>query len=250
MTTWTRPTTLEFPKVWVTFEGKGVTSSGTKQKFWIQDVTDDYKEEIIHYIITGYLKDTPIYRYSKFTDDPQSVEDYVTMWRKILDQNVSLICLTQDGRGQTSVVGFNIYAVLHKNANRNLVEIMKGRVSKMVAGTQSHIWNIKDIFTELNIDFNITSWGLYVLPEFRLQGIAYELLKAGREIAVALGINVSVTLFTSFGGQSVAERVGFRDITKCSFEDFERVNPLFKFPGIEADSSKAMRLMYIRYSDS
>lgn len=47
------------PKILVKFEGKREID-GKKRTYWIQTFTNEYEEEVIHYMITGFLNDEPI----------------------------------------------------------------------------------------------------------------------------------------------------------------------------------------------
>lgn len=62
MEDWKRPDNVEFPKVWVEFEGK-TEVNGKKRKYWIQDIPEDMYEDIVHHMTTGFLLDEPLSKY-------------------------------------------------------------------------------------------------------------------------------------------------------------------------------------------
>lgn len=68
MTNWVRPATVPIPTIWSTFEGKIVTD-GLRRQYWIQDVTDEYKDRIVQYMIEEFVLQEPTFQYNrKYTD--------------------------------------------------------------------------------------------------------------------------------------------------------------------------------------
>ncbi|XP_018563423.1 uncharacterized protein LOC108905134 [Anoplophora glabripennis] len=245
---WKRPENVAYPTIWGRFEGKR-DAGGKKNQYWIQDLTRDYYDEILHHMSTGFVTKSPICIYTNFLEDQQSIDDYIQVWKKMFELRLSLICLTKDANNVTKFVGCNLLGRRYKNENRNIDEIFKGRASRVAGRALYHVYqNCIDIFTELNIEEYVSAFGLYVLPEYRGDGIGYQLLQARRKICLAVGIEVSVTAFTTVGGQRLAEKLGFKNLLEIAYEDLEKINPLFRFPGIEKGETKTIKLMYKRYN--
>ncbi|KAK9731445.1 hypothetical protein QE152_g13629 [Popillia japonica] len=62
----------------------------------------------------------------------------------------------------------------------------------------------------------------------------------------ACGITVSITMFTSAISQKLADRAGFKDLYAIDYADLEKINPIFRYPGIQ-EHTKSIRCMYIIY---
>lgn len=63
MSNWTRPSSVPIPTIWSNFEGKKIIN-GTKRVYWIQDITDEYKEDVIKCMVKNFLADEPLSKYS------------------------------------------------------------------------------------------------------------------------------------------------------------------------------------------
>lgn len=50
-------------KIWATFEGKKIVN-GTKRKYWIQTATEEFYDDIVKHMSSGFLLDEPICRYT------------------------------------------------------------------------------------------------------------------------------------------------------------------------------------------
>lgn len=63
MLKWVRPSSVKFPITWASFKGKQ-TPDGQQREYIIQDITDDYKDEIIQHTFDYFVKDEPMCKYS------------------------------------------------------------------------------------------------------------------------------------------------------------------------------------------
>ncbi|KAJ8920167.1 hypothetical protein NQ315_011828 [Exocentrus adspersus] len=239
---WKRPQDLAYPKMWGTFEGK-------RGRYWIQDLTCDYYEEVLQHMCKNFVKKSPICIYTNFSEDEESVNDYKEAWKRMLELKLSLICLTENADDNTTkFVGCNILGRRYKGEKRNVDEVYKGKASRISGRALDHIYqNCVDVYSVLDIDQYMSAFGLYVLPEYRGEGVGYHLLKTRRDVCLAVGMEASVTAFTTISGQKLAEKVGFKDLLEIPYKDLEKIDPLFRFPGIENGDTRTVRLMYNKY---
>ncbi|KAJ8929229.1 hypothetical protein NQ314_018108 [Rhamnusium bicolor] len=244
MTEWKRPDNIPFPSIWRTFEGKKEIN-GIKRKYWVQDVTEEYADAFLGYMTIGLLGEEALCKYSKIIEDTQSEQEIVELWRNSLKEKLALICLTKNEKGEVQIVGGNFTFRAYKGEHFDL-DIFKGENIRKVILTAEHVYQMKDIYTELNTDQYLTALGLYVLPEFRGEGIGVEILKARRELCLAVGLSASATLFTSPTSQHIAAKARFKDFVEITYEDLEKENPECSFPGI-TEVSKYLKFMCIRY---
>ncbi|KAJ8979504.1 hypothetical protein NQ317_015682 [Molorchus minor] len=241
MTSWTRPESVAFPSVWRSFEGKA-----SKRKYWIQDLTEEFEDEVCHYMSTRFILDEPLCTHSKLMDDPVLVQRFISKWRDIFKQKLSLICLTKDDNDKTCLVGCNALEVECKSDKQKHTKEESASLG-IIVGLLEYVYKLKDIFSEIKSDEYLSALGLYVLPEYRGEGIGTELLKARRELCIGVGLKTSVTAFTSTGGQKSAEKAGFKDLIVFPYANTEKANPSFKFPGIENETTKFLKIMYNTY---
>jgi hypothetical protein len=93
---------FEFPQIYSKFQSKSTN-------YVIQDIPSSRFEEVIEFLVPRVLGGEPICEFSKIIEDPKAVESSRAIWRKILPQNASLVCL-QAGTGE--IVGVNILKVV------------------------------------------------------------------------------------------------------------------------------------------
>ncbi|XP_018574983.1 uncharacterized protein LOC108913830 [Anoplophora glabripennis] len=243
MGNWKRPEEVPFPSIWRTFERRD--ADGVARKYWVQDLTPEYEDIFIDNMKKIFLKDEPVCKYSNFAEDPQAVQDFTDLWRYGFSHKLGIICLTEDENGKIEFVGGNMTALSEKGTKGGIED--KCKTYQKVLSVFIYVTKKRDIFNELNINEYLTAFGLFVLPKFRGQGIATEILKARRELCLAVGIKASATIFTSIISQKNARQAGFKDFVEIDYDDLEKINPMWNFPGITS-FTKSIKYMYIQYS--
>ncbi|XP_018574986.1 uncharacterized protein LOC108913832 [Anoplophora glabripennis] len=243
MSNWKRPENVLFPSIWRTFERKD--SAGITRKYWVQDLTPEYEDIFVDNSIKVFLKDEPTCKYSNFVEDPQAVQEFADLWRYAFSHKLGIICLTEDENGKIEFVGGNMTTISEKGDASDLEG--KSETYKKVLSAIIYTSKKRDIFSELNINEYLTAFGLYVLPKFRGQGIGTEILRARRELCLAVGIKTSATVFTSIISQKNAKQAGFKEFVEIDYDDLEKINPIWNFPGITS-FTKSIKNMYIQYS--
>ncbi|KAI4465208.1 n-acetyltransferase-related [Holotrichia oblita] len=224
MSKWSRPTSVSIPTIWATFEGRQIIN-GNKRQYWIQDITDEYRDRIVEYMIEEFTMDEPLCKYSSN-----------------LNHHLGLVCLTKDEDGKPIIAAMNCTTLCSKYDDESSGDGLQVQVLKTLMWVKKQV----DPFSKFNITEYLDAMGLYVPPKFRGEGLGYELLKARKALCRACGLKVSITLFTSAISQKLADRVGFKDLYAIDYVDLEKVNPAFKYPGIQ-EHTKSLRFMYIVY---
>ncbi|KAJ8918484.1 hypothetical protein NQ315_008181 [Exocentrus adspersus] len=243
MVNWKRPDSVPFPSVWRRFEKKG--NDGSIKNYWIQDVVPEYVDTFLDNMETVFLKDESLCKYSKFLDDPEAVKQFRDFWINGMKDKLALICLTTDENGRERFVGGNMLVISEKGS-KGLEVQSNSKAFKKVMSVVGYVANAKDVFKELNVEEYLTAYGLYVMPEFRGQGIGTELLKARRELCLAVGIKATATVFTSIVSQRTARSAGFQEFVAIDYDDLEKMNPEWSFPGITT-LTKSLKNMYIKF---
>ncbi|KAK9731427.1 hypothetical protein QE152_g13631 [Popillia japonica] len=244
MSAWKRPESVPFPTVWAKFEGK-IVRNGIKNIYWIQEVTDEYKSQVLQYMMDEFTLDEPFCKYSKISEDPDVMKQFKEFWWESFKENLALVCLTKDQNGVTHVAGMNCTLLGYKGDD----DIVKNKLDEKglhVFHTLKFVKDQVDPFKKFNITEYLDGMGLYVLPKYRGEGLGIELLRAREPMCRALGLKATLTLFTSKISQILAERVGFKDLYVAEYADLEKNPGLMKFPGIQ-EHTRAIRFMYLLY---
>lgn len=112
-------------KVWKTFEGSRKIN-GKVPTFWIQTVTPDLKEDLMDFLEKYFQREEPLHKYSGelrylhknklkikvmvagLADDQQSVEDSRADNGSVIDQGLTLVCLTKGPTGKDTVAAVSL----------------------------------------------------------------------------------------------------------------------------------------------
>ncbi|GJQ70247.1 hypothetical protein Trydic_g22695 [Trypoxylus dichotomus] len=242
MTKWIRPASVPIPTIWATFQGRKEIN-GAKRTYWIQDVTDEYKDDVVKYMVKQFATDEPLSKYSKIYESTNAADLAILeqLWNEVLKYNLALVCLTKNENGKPIIVAMNCTTICSVYDEKESYE-GKGQVLETLMWFKEQV----DPFEKLNIQEYLDAMGLYVLPEYRGEGLGLELLKAREPLCRACNIKASITLFTSSISQKLAERAGFQDLFTMDYEEIERRKPRFRYPGIQ-EHTKSLRFMYILY---
>lgn len=95
-----------------------------------------------------------------------------------------------------------------------------------------------DVFDFLKCETFLDAFGLGVKRNFRGRGIAVELLKARVPLLKSLGLNLTVTTFSTLSSQKAAEKAGFKEIFAVSYKELQQKLPHFDFSKATGTHSK------------
>lgn len=86
---------------------------------------------------------------------------------------------------------------------------MEGKGWTAVYDAMDYIGSKFDVFDFYKVDKYMYAYGLSVDPKYRGRGIASKILEARIPLGKAVGVDISLTLFTTIASQIPAERIGF-----------------------------------------
>ncbi|KAB0797320.1 hypothetical protein PPYR_08314 [Photinus pyralis] len=240
---WPRPETIPYPNVWKRFKGRKEIN-GVIPSFWIQDVPEDEFQNVVNCMVERFCTEEPLTKYSGMLKDPKSVEDMRNLWIYMLHNRVGLACYKEnsDPRGKPIFAGVNCMHIKKKHEPEYK---FSGTTVLQIFGTLVAAANKTDLYEFFGTDAFLSSLGLYVLPEFRGQGIGLEMLLARQEMCKALKVKAAITLFTSTVSQVLAEKAGYNVLNEISYADLRDVYK-FDYPGAE-EKHKSVKYMYVLY---
>jgi GNAT superfamily N-acetyltransferase len=96
-----------------------------------------------------------------------------------------------------------------------------------------------NVYERYGVEEYLSAMGLCVDPVFRGQGLGLELLKARFDLGKAVGLKVTMTVFTAQASQRLAHKLGMEVLTEIVYEDCT-IDGKQAFPNIKGKSMKAM----------
>ncbi|XP_031616505.1 uncharacterized protein LOC116336654 isoform X2 [Contarinia nasturtii] len=205
---WRRPETIEFPKVWHTFKVRDMDTDKLVE-YRIQDLPSDRTEEILEHLVANFIQDAPVLQAFEGAKDPNLIEDYKLMWRKMIDQNVSLVCFKEDSN---EIVGANVLFVIKKDDEDFMQMCCRNHKSQITKDVSDLILIVEknfDVFNHYGINEYLTSYGLCVDRKFRGRNIGVHFLETRKKLCKEYGLKLTHSTFSSTFSSKIADNVGF-----------------------------------------
>ncbi|CAK1592838.1 unnamed protein product [Parnassius mnemosyne] len=234
-----RPSTVPYPTVWHRFT---VRRNGTTASLRVQDLTEDKFDAALALLSEHFTRDEPPCKYIGINNYPTAVAELENLWRKTINDKLSLVCVEDKDDGSSVLVGVNVLTVVCKEDKEEPFK-SEDKVWAKLFGAVDLVARSVDLFEHYGVDKYLTAYGLVVVPEWRGCNIGKEILRARVPLCKALGIKVTATVFTAAASQAVAKKAGFADLFEITYEELAQKG--FVFPGVEEDtkSSKLMALV-------
>ncbi|PSN38573.1 hypothetical protein C0J52_19757 [Blattella germanica] len=235
---WSRPKSAPVPTVWRRFTGLKKMEDGTIPKFRIQDVPDDMHEDVIEFMTKHFFRDEVTCECLHLLEDEVSMREFQDVYREILTEHVALVAFLDDDNEpgvKPKIAGCNLTAAAHRS------EKFKGRVMRTVMrDLYEDIGKAVNVYDIFGVDEYMTALGLCVDPIYRGQGLGLEILKARTELGKAIGLSVTMTVFTAVSSQILAARVGMEVLKEIDYEEFKEPDGTPAYPNIKCKSLKVM----------
>jgi GNAT superfamily N-acetyltransferase len=91
----------------------------------------------------------------------------------------------------------------------------------MARDGMAYVCNCVDMFERYGVKEFLAAFGLVVHPDYRGQGLGVEILKTRTSLGKALGLNVTMTLFTTVQGQKTAKKAGMQVLAELPYSIFK-----------------------------
>ncbi|XP_055586110.1 uncharacterized protein LOC129738831 [Uranotaenia lowii] len=234
-TSWNRPSELEFPRVWITFQARDLDSDRLVT-YRVQDLPPNRAEDAIAHMKKHFLRDEPMCGSVGLYKDPVALEEFSEMWKNIIQQKLPVVCFRE---GSDEIVGLNMLCIVSKADQKEY----KFQSANLRTVYESYVSLLKQasIFEKYKVDHYLSAWGLSVDPRYRGRGIGTELLRARIPMCRSMGLTVTVTLFSNPGSQIPAAKVGFYDEIVVTYGQLAEQGWLF--PGVTYEFNKLMTMI-------
>nr|CAD7412220.1 unnamed protein product [Timema poppensis] len=235
---WKRPSSVPFPSVWRRVKGRKPLADGKIPSFIIQDVPEDREEELIDFMEAHFIHNEPISKSLNFADDAESIVEIRQLWKDLLKDRVSVIAFVEGDGPRPRIAGTNMLGVTHKE-DKDQPNKFKGEVIQKVINFLDTVGRVADPFHKFGVSEYMTAMGLSVAKEFQGQGLGLELLKARSEVGRAVGLRLTVTVFTAIESQVLADRAGFQLLGEIAYQEY-KVDGKIVYPDVTVRSAKLM----------
>ncbi|XP_069669115.1 uncharacterized protein [Periplaneta americana] len=244
ISTWSRPSSVPFPTVWRKYEGTSQMADGKKPKFVIQDLTEDLLEDVIELMCFTFCKEESIFGSVRITEDPVSLNELGEFFRRMWRDKVAVVALLDDGSSNPRIAGFNMLCICRKQ-DKFCIDDYKGPALRTVLrDLLGYAANYVNIFEHYDVKEYLGAFGLFVHPDFRRQGLAAELLRARENLCKSVGLQATMTFFTSLGGHNSGHKAGLDLLAEIPYNVFKTEDGQEVYPGIQPKSIKVMGTSY------
>lgn len=241
---WKRPETLDYPKVWHTFQAKDADTDNLVD-YRIEDLTEARTKAASDALIKHFIRDEPLCNAFGVTDDPEAeLENIKQLWEPIIKQRMALVCYKT---GSEEIVGLNMNFVASKGEHffENIQERLVSEKNVRLFTTMGLVYENFDLFEHYGVDKYLSSAGLLVTPNYRGRHIGEQFLVTREAICKEFGIKLTATVFTSDYSNRSADKVGFKLDASLSYDDIHKKHP--ELEGIGNVKSKYLTLKSLSY---
>lgn len=106
-----RPEGSLYPIIYSTFKVR-VDESGEEEEYFIQDLTEDFFDVAVDFIVANHARGAVFHRAAKTLATEEGVRRVSDMYRNVFKEKISLICLKM---GTNEVAGLNALYVKSKD---------------------------------------------------------------------------------------------------------------------------------------
>lgn len=237
MFTWKRSDLIK-PQVWHSFKSEN-HSTKEIEEFIVQDLPREKFQESLDFMLEHFLSDEPICKSKNVRRDEQALKQIYQLWINVLEQNVVLACFKKNS---SEIIGLNMVCVITTDDLRNFdVEVRRDNTWKAVHDFALASY---DLFSRYSFaDKILIAYGLSVSKNYRHRGIATEILRARIPLCKALKIPLTSTVFTAFGSQKPAEKIGFKVDFEIDYGKLAEYCDEFVFDNLDTSTLKLMSLV-------
>ncbi|GLH06462.1 Uncharacterized protein GBIM_11972 [Gryllus bimaculatus] len=186
-----------------------------------KDVPEELFETVVVHMAKG-MRDEPMFSALGMWDDPASTRAMEELWMETLQQRVSLVALVDDTRYLRYLGTDNV----------------EGSKAQLFLDALAAVERRVDVFARYGVSHYLTGIGLAVAREFRGLGVGTELVRGRINMGRAMGVPLTVTLFSNPASHAIAHTVGMEVLSDVPMDRLS-VGGRVPFPGARG----SMRLM-------
>ncbi|CAG9805185.1 unnamed protein product [Chironomus riparius] len=211
---------ISYPQIYRKFKAKSrnIDEIVNEEEFYIQDLTENYFDDAVDFMIEYHARSSIFHRAAGTLLSDDGVERIRQMYRKVFEENISLICLKAD---TNEIIGVNAITIRSKDDEPSVPsDDPKFQILYDAKEFIEHAFNIMDYY---DVDRFMFTAGLCVHKKHRCKGIATEILKARAPLMKTIDVNVTASIFSTIGAQNAATSAGFTHHYSILYEDLEKL---------------------------
>ncbi|KAG5667623.1 hypothetical protein PVAND_015597 [Polypedilum vanderplanki] len=228
-------TSLTYPKIYHKFSALDLDGK-TKVEYRIQDFPQDRFAEGVEFTLNHFFAHEPMSKTRNIINDKVACQEFSDVLTELLKKNCSLICLKENS---DEIVSANIMCVKNEEEYYEDYEVKSKHLSDIL-GTITFANTKFNPFKHYNVDKLLYALTVTVHPAYRGRSVANQMFKTRRILTKELGLKVTTTHATAGGSQKAAKNAGFEENFVITYEELEKLNPRFHFPGIDTKYFKVM----------
>lgn len=228
-----------YPQIYRKFKAKSrnIDEMVTDEEFYIQDLTENYYDDAVEFLIEYHARSSIFHRAAGTLATDDGIERIRQMYRRVLEDNISLICLKAD---TNEIIGVNAILIRSKYDEPCAPAPTTDDDGKFqnLYDAKKFIEEAFNIMDDYDVDRYMFTAGLCVHKKHRCKGIATEILKARAPLMKAIGVNVTASIFSTIGAQNAASSAGFTHHFSIQYEDLEKLFSGMNFTHAYGNSCK------------
>ncbi|GLH06461.1 Uncharacterized protein GBIM_11972 [Gryllus bimaculatus] len=220
-----------------------------------KDVPEELFETVVVHMAKG-MRDEPMFSALGMWDDPASTRAMEELWMETLQQRVSLVALVDDTRylrylgTDNNPEDINSFDAMERdNSFKRIILFffccitfetyqVEGSKAQLFLDALAAVERRVDVFARYGVSHYLTGIGLAVAREFRGLGVGTELVRGRINMGRAMGVPLTVTLFSNPASHAIAHTVGMEVLSDVPMDRLS-VGGRVPFPGARG----SMRLM-------
>ncbi|XP_063224852.1 arylalkylamine N-acetyltransferase-like 2 [Bacillus rossius redtenbacheri] len=221
----------------------------------IEDLQTKRFDEALSLLQDHFFLEETLCRASELATEPESVQSYLEVARKWMQDGASLCAMDQESGAMVGVLVARVASRLEHSLTQEKLQLLllQGEAFLKVMSLRCHMAAAGNIFENFDTDSFFHIHAICVKPKFRGRGIGMGLLLSGARLATALRQPALAGVFTSDRGQTLARKLGMGVAHEVSYADWtdEEGEIVFDNPGRGNYSSMAMAMRVPRlFSES
>ncbi|KAJ6639129.1 Arylalkylamine N-acetyltransferase 1 [Pseudolycoriella hygida] len=230
---WTRPKTVDYPKVWRTFTGRDLDSDKLIE-YRIEDLTESRFDDAIRHLEAFYLRDEPVSQVLGGRNDAQYVADYRMICRSILQQKTSLVCFRACS---DSIVGVqtNYIRTIADDFGKQAYERSQSPKTRKMYDVDSVLTKQFNAFDTYGVSEYFYLHNQSVDERFRGLNIGFHFFEAGKNFCRESNIKLMHGIFTSNFSSQAGVAFGFKQDLAISFDELIKYHPELDMQGIKSE---------------
>ncbi|KAJ8667118.1 hypothetical protein QAD02_008780 [Eretmocerus hayati] len=202
-------TNISAPIVWV-----------SDRKFVVQDLRENYFEDVITLLKHHYLSEEPLCRSTNIIRDRVSANAYLDRIRSWMRDTCSLVAVSKKSGRVVGAAIVRMNSFLERTNTYSRVLISDGQALESIMHLKNALVEQANIYETIEHDTYLRLYVLCVHPSYRKKGVGRALLESCFRFAWTMKIPAIGGIFTSTEEQLMVEKFGFAALAEIPYNNW------------------------------